>query len=168
MHPLAKKLMFLREFDIGEGQISILGERFLLIPSKIMSEIETVSGLDLEKKYYEIGHSTGKQITETMKKRGVEGGDAWKFIKEFLTMCGWGKVEEVDIDFTNSRAIIKLVSGIKSQKKIHTPNCFILAGILGGVFSNIFPIGVNCVERKCSTADNYCEFVVNQKNGKRI
>jgi predicted hydrocarbon binding protein len=167
-----QKLMFVKQFNMSDGKIEILGDRYVLLsPSEILSlqsidstQMYTIfktssqnsieSLINHAKVYVNIKDESLKNIAKLSKKigRGEEG--LIKTLQIIFDIYGLGKINITMLDNEQKRAYIILeqsslaISHIKS-KGVRGKVCTVTAGILAGIFSYIFEKDVNCAEEKC-------------------
>lgn len=163
MHPLAKKLLVSRQFQIEEGVLEVLGSRMVMFNAQALVELDTV--LD-ERKAYEIGKVVGKNIAGSLDKFGMKGDRLVEFAMNLISLYGWGRPE---IKRMGRPAFIDVVdsvvakSTLVSRKGTHTKErvCHILAGIFAGIFSQARNTDSDAKEVKClAKGEKICEFEI--------
>ena len=158
--------------DPVEGTLNAYGERFLLIPIKLIQSIEDrltknfgpVTATSFE---YEIGREGGANYVRVARKAGIslDSPESIQRIADLLgTSSGWGRVEIVKFDFPKKLARIRWKNGVSVRnKKGKTPVCHFGRGILTGAVSEI--LGANCesIEVSCQgKGDRICEAVIGE------
>lgn len=158
--------------DPVEGTLNAYGERFLLIPIKLIQSIEDrltknfgpVTATSFE---YEIGREGGANYVRVARKAGIklDSPESIQRIADLLgTSSGWGRVEIVKFDFPKKLARIRWKNGVSVRnKRGKTPVCHFGRGILTGAVSEI--LGSNCesIEVSCQgKGDRICEAVIGE------
>ena len=156
--------------DEEQGTLSAYGERFLLIPVKLIHSIEDrltesfgpVTATSFE---YEIGREGGIQYVHVARRVGLEIkslSDVKKMASSLGTLDGWGKVEVIDFDFAKKFARIRWRNGVSVRNnKGRTPVCHFGRGILTGAVQEIFGRRCESIEVSCQgKGDGFCEAVV--------
>src|SRR3989344_2669760 len=83
MSPLIKKLMFVRQFDIGEGKIEMLGDREIMISASVLLELQEQ---DQSKLYEAAKTSSFKNIKGVIEHSKVYGGVKEVMSREFAQL----------------------------------------------------------------------------------
>jgi len=163
MSAFLKKLLFVRQFDLAEGKIEMLGKREIMLPSNFIFAIQ-----DGNKNTYElIKMLTFENIKEWGDKIGSSEEGLIKNIKDIYETFGLGPLEITDLRNEKKEAIIVIRESViaKEYSKIKRSSkgakCEIIASILAGMFSYIFGSDVDAVETKCLfSGSEYCMFNV--------
>ena len=158
--------------DEKQGTLSAYGERFLLIPVKLIHSIEdrlteSLGPVTATSFQYEIGREGGAQYIHLAQKAGFRvksPGDIRKIASSLGTLDGWGKLEIVDFDFNNKFARIRWKNGVSVRnRKGKTPVCHFGRGILTGAVGEIFGIRCESIEVSCQgKGDRFCEAVIGE------
>ncbi len=156
--------------DETKGTLDAHGERFLLIPVRLIHSIEDrltkslgpVTATSFE---YEIGREGGAYYIRLAQKRGldVRTQAGIQRIADILgTMSGWGKLDVVDFDFGKRLVTIRWKNGVSVRnRKGKTPVCHFGRGILTGAVSEILGVKCESIEVACQgKGDSYCEAVI--------
>ena len=156
--------------DERKGTLSAYGERFLLIPVKLIHSIEDrltesfgpIAAISFQ---YEIGKEGGAQYVNLAQKVGIgtrSPGDVQRIASSLGTANGWGKVEIVDFDFNKKSARIRWRNGVSVRnRKGKTPVCHFGRGVLTGAVEEIFGRRLESIEVSCQgKGDSFCEAVV--------
>lgn len=90
-----------------------------------------------------------------------------RLIEQYFKECGFGDLKIEEFSSEEKKAKIKLLDSI-FPKFIKTKSkgavCYVVVGLLSGIFSKIFMTEVECKEVKCvANNDPSCEFVVISK-----
>lgn len=184
LSPIIKKLLFVRQFDIDEGKIKLLGDREIMLHASALLELQEID----ETKLYDIAKQSSlkqlsgavehakvyskmkdvfiEEIASLGKKIGETDQGVIKTLQEIFEVYGLGQMTIEDIDNSGKKASIIIRDstiadewGEKHGGKSKAAICTITAGVLAGIFSYIFGKTVDCVETKCKAEGNsYCMF----------
>jgi predicted hydrocarbon binding protein len=153
-----------------QGTLSAYGERFLLIPVKLIHSIEdrlteSFGPITATSLQYEIGKEGGAQYVHLAQKVGIgtkSPSDVQRIASRLGTHNGWGKVEIVDFDFNKKIARIRWKNGVSVRnRKGKTPVCHFGRGVLTGAVEEIFGRRCESIEISCQgKGDSFCEAVV--------
>lgn len=156
--------------DERRGTLNAYGERFLLIPVKLIHAIEdrlvkTLGPVTATSFEYEIGREGGAQYTRLGLKAGLNFRNqaGIQQIDDSLgALSGWGKIEIVSFDFSKKLAGIRWKNGVSVRNtRGKTPVCRFGRGILTGAVAEIFGRKCESIEVKCQgKGDGFCEAVV--------
>ena len=158
--------------DPVEGTLNAYGERFLLIPIKLIHSIEdrlakNFGPVTATSFQYEIGREGGANYVRVARKAGInlDSSESIQRIADLLgTSSGWGRVEIVEFNFPKKLARIRWKNGVSVRsRKGKTPVCHFGRGILTGAVSEI--LGANCesIEVSCQgKGDKICEAVIGE------
>jgi predicted hydrocarbon binding protein len=158
--------------DERRGTMSAYGERFLLIPVKLIHSIEdrlteSLGPITATSFQYEIGREGGAQYVHLAQKAGFSvksPGDIQRIASSLGTLDGWGKLEIVDFDFVNKFARIRWKNGVSVRnRKGKTPVCHFGRGILTGAVGEIFGTRCESIEVACQAkGDRFCEAIIGE------
>ncbi len=185
LSPLIQKLLFVKQFSIDGGRISVLGNDFIMLDASNLLELQE---LDKTKMYNIVKESARSQlkrivehaqvykkmkeaslrsIAELSKKVGITDEGQIKVLQELFDIYGLGKLEIINLDNPHKRATLRLhdsslVSAYFERYKVKAKVCAITAGILAGIFSYLFDKkDLECVEIKCKAErEDFCLFEV--------
>ena len=156
--------------DEKKGTLSAYGERFLLIPVKLIHSIEdrltdNFGPITATIFQYEIGKEGGAQYVRLAEKVGIGAKsptDVQRIASSLGTANGWGKVEIVDFDFNKKIARIRWKNGVSVRNRNgKTPVCHFGRGVLTGAVEEIFGRRLESIELSCQgKGDRFCEAVV--------
>lgn len=161
-----------RELVVDEkrGTLSAYGERFLLIPVKLIHSIEDrltenlgpIAAISFQ---YEIGKEGGAQYVHLAQKAGIGTKspiDVQRIASSLGTANGWGRVEIVNFDFKKRIARIRWKNGVSVRNRNgKTPVCHFGRGVLTGAVEEIFGRRLESIEVSCQgKGDKFCEAVV--------
>lgn len=168
LSPLLQKLLFVNQFNIADGRIDILGNRYIMLnaadiialqeidstkmykTAKNMSKDNIKSLVEHAAVYKNIKDQSLKNIAELSKKIGKSDEGVIKTLQSLFEVYGLGKLEIMDLDNKNNRALLKIRdSTLGKVKKSKNAVCTLTAGVLAGIFSYIFKKDVDCVETDC-------------------
>jgi predicted hydrocarbon binding protein len=156
--------------DEKKGTLNAYGERFLLIPVKLIHSIEdrlteSFGPITATSFQYEIGKEGGAEYVHLAQKVGLGTKspiDVQRIASSLGTHNGWGKVEIVDFDFNKKIARIRWKNGVSVRnRKGKTPVCHFGRGVLTGAVEEIFGRRCESIEISCQgKGDKFCEAVV--------
>ncbi len=156
--------------DEEQGTLSAYGERFLLIPVKLIHSIEdrlteSFGPITATSFQYEIGKEGGAQYVHLAQKVGIGTRsplDVQRIASSLGTHNGWGKVEIIDFDFKKKIARIRWKNGVSVRnRKGKTSVCHFGRGVLTGAVEEIFGRRCESIEVSCQgKGDKFCEAVV--------
>ena len=156
--------------DEKQGTLSAYGERFLLIPVKLIHAIEdrlteSFGPITATSFQYEIGKEGGAQYVRLAQKVGIgiKGfSDVQRIASSLGTLDGWGRVEIVDFDFAKKFARIRWKNGVSVRnRKGKTAVCHFGRGVLTGAVEEIFGRRLESIEVSCQgKGDRFCEAIV--------
>lgn len=168
---LARLRQILKAFDIDEesGMLTAYGERFLLIPVKLIHSIEdrltdNLGPVTATSFQYEIGKNGGRVYVRLLDRAGYRKSDfstTQKASDQFGTMAGWGKIEVVE-NRPKSLIRVRWTHGISVRnKRGKTPVCHFIRGVMTGATEESWRTRCESLELYCEgKGDRYCETVV--------
>ncbi len=184
--PILKKLLFVRQFDIDQGKINLLGDREIMLHASAIlalqeidetklyqaakeSSIKNMSGaVEHAKAYGHVREVFVAEIAELGKKIGQTDQGTIKTLQDIFNVYGLGEMVIQQLENTTKQAVVVIKDSamadeyIKKRKaKSKDPVCAVVAGVIAGMFSFIFGKEVECLEQKCKAQGNgYCLFKV--------
>ncbi len=186
LSPMLKKLLFVRQFAIEDGKISLLGGREVMLDASALLELQEIDETklyDIAKKssfrnlvefvsharvYYRVKDAFMQNIYKLGGKIGQNDAGIIKTLQDIFNIYGLGEMSIQNIDNAKKEVLIAIkdstvaeewLKKYKARSKI--PVCTLTAGILAGMFSYVFNKETDCVELKCKAAGNsYCLFKV--------
>jgi len=186
LSPILKKLLFVRQFDIDNGKITLLGDREIMLSASAILELQAIdesklyaaakksafrdiSGIVEHAKVYDKMKSVFiSDIARLGAKIGETDVGVLKTLQDLFNVYGLGEMSIADINNTKKQALINIKDGTlaeeflkKKRARSKEAVCTLTAGVIAGVFSYIFGKEVDCVEAKCK-AQGYsnCMFKV--------
>ncbi len=169
---LARLRQALKGVDIDDesGVLTAYGERFLLIPVKLIHSIEdrltdNLGPVTATSFQYEIGRQGGRVYARLLDMAGYRRGDlgaSQKAADQFGTLAGWGKIEVVESDSEKGIIRVRWRNGLSVRnKKGRTPVCHFVRGVMTGGAEEAWGRRCESVEILCEgKGDSYCEAVV--------
>jgi len=158
--------------DQKKGTLNAYGERFLLIPVKLIHSIEdrlteslgSVTATSFE---YEIGREGGSKFIQLAQKAGlgIKTAQEIQRVADVLgTMSGWGKIDVVDFDFSKKSIRIRWKNGVSVRNRTgKTPVCHFGRGILTGAVAAILKSSCESIEVSCQgKGDKFCEAIIGE------
>ena len=181
---LLQRLLFVNQFNIIDGKIEILGNRYIMLDASdflVLQEIDKTKmykvAKDLSKNnlsdmvehaqvYKGMKDQSLQNIAELSKKIGKTDEGVIKTLQSLFELYGLGKLEIIDLNNEKRKAILRvhqstLALAQLKKGKVRGPVCTLTAGILAGIFSYIFQKNVDCGENTCiAKGDSLCEFEI--------
>ncbi|MBN2457774.1 4-vinyl reductase [Candidatus Woesearchaeota archaeon] len=161
-----KKLMFARQFDMGDGTILILGNEHIMLGSEILYMLQEKNPQEF---FESIRESTRELTKHYFEKLGASQVRSNFTVEGIFNDFGLGKIEVVELGET--RAVINLFnSAIARQYLKLNPEtdhgvCNLTAAVLAGMFSFILKTDVMCEEHDCIAKGNdKCKFILMYEN----
>jgi len=174
LSPILKKLLFVRQFDIDNGKIKLLGDSEIMLNALAILELQEID----ESKLYDIAKRSSfkkmssfvehAKVYKKMKdvfmtdaarlgtKIGETDTGVIKTLQELFNVYGLGEMLIQEIDNKQKEALIMIRKGTLAQEwmkkkrtKSKMPVCTLTSGVIAGIFSYIFKKEVDCVEAKC-------------------
>ncbi len=151
-----QRLLFVKEFDIGNGNTEVIGTKQMLVPLKFLIEMQHA---DPDQFYKYMNESVVAYIGRIEKEFGSE---TFKRMEEIFGMFGLGKLRVVDFDKENKKALVEVRDTplLKDYtREYHV--CSITTGVLAGMFTKLFDKEVHAIVNKCmAKGDDHCEFIL--------
>ena len=163
------RFIFANALTYKHNNFYLVNTPFVISPTDILVSLVAQNDTDLNTKiYYAIKESTKKNLLKQLDlDLRVENEKAISLFTEFFTASGWGKLEIIDIDSKEKRAILSLENSPFASAlrwKTNKPVDHFMRGLLAGFFSKLFKLEVDCVETKCAAMNhNFCEFIIKSR-----
>lgn len=151
-----QRLLFVRDFDLGNGNNDVVGTKQFLLPLSFLVEMQ------------EIDHET---VFRLMKKHvhdyivdlaRVFESEMFSKSTDIFALFGIGHLKIIDFDKDKKRALVEVQD--TPLTKLYTSNepvCSITTGVLSGMFSYLLHSDVNAYVNKCmAKGGRYCEFII--------
>lgn len=136
---------------------------FLIMPNDIIAGVLCNEDAEFSRLlYWHVKDSVQKNLCKRFDVGfGLKNGNLVRFIEDFISYSGWGKLQTMDLDFKKKRAIIHLRDNPFAVNHSKKPIDHVMRGILAGFFSGLFNEEMDCVETKCcSCGKENCEFIL--------
>jgi predicted hydrocarbon binding protein len=186
LSPFLQKLLFVNQFEVNQGKITLLGDRKIMLDASIilaLQETDETKAYDMAKKigfenisgavehvkvYGAIKNAMIKELAVLGEKIGETDEGTIKTLENFFNLYGLGLMSIQNIDNENKSALIEVKdsaiadSWLTSKKaKSKDTACTLTAGVLAGMFSYIFGKDIDCREQKCKAqGEDSCVFKV--------
>lgn len=186
LSPFLQKLLFVNQFEVNNGKITLLGDRKIMLDASIilaLQETDETKAYDMAKKigfenisgavehakvYGAIKNAMIKELAILGEKIGETDEGTIKTLENFFNVYGLGLMSIRDINNEQKTALIELKESaiadawLASHKaKSKTTVCTLTAGVLAGLFSYIFGKDIDCREQKCKAqTEDSCFFKV--------
>jgi predicted hydrocarbon binding protein len=158
--------------DEKRGTLNAYGDRFLLIPVKLIHSMEdrlakSLGPITATSFEYEIGKEGGAQFASLALKAGLDiksRAGIQQVANTLGAQSGWGKIEVAEFDFGKHLARIRWKNGVSVRnRKGKTPVCHFGRGILTGAVEEILGRKCESIEVTCQgKGDPFCEAVVGE------
>lgn len=163
------KFIFTNGLQYKHNNFYLLNLPFVIAPNEIFIGLLEQDDEAFERKlYYSTKDSVKKHfMSEVDTDFGLKGEKLVNFLETYFVSSGWGTISNVDLDFENKKAIVKVSNNpfsIHLHKKVSSPCDHFLRGIFAGIFSRIFNAEIDCVEVHCAAlGESDCEFIIKKK-----
>jgi predicted hydrocarbon binding protein len=165
-----KKLLLSRRIEIDNGRFKVFDKNFLLGSLQgfvfLREELKKQKSTDT---LYKFGEEISKEIYDYIKKFGGGKEEILRFWLNMVNMSGFGSIEIIEAKDKELQAIVNCINSpmaeyyFKTLKKSEAAD-EMLAGIIGGFFSQWFEKPVVCEEITCmAKGGRYCQFKVSSK-----
>lgn len=182
---LLQKLLFIKQFNISDGKVEILGNNYIMLDASDLLALQTIdktkmygaaknsskenlkSLVEHASVYKSIKDESVKNIAELSKKIGKNDDGIIKTLQSLFEIYGLGKLTIINLDNSKKQATLKVENSTLAMvqlKKSKSKNCVctLTSGILAGIFSYIFNSDADCIEKKClAKGDQFCYFEIN-------
>lgn len=181
MFSFVKKLIFARQLRMERGEIEMLGQRMLIIPSYTFAYM-----IKNSKNHVETGkfiYNACKHVNRdnagftygVSRKFGLEGADLIKWMADIATMAGFGVIEIISIDEKEKRAVVHIEDSPIAKLVGHSkyPVDHPIRGYMAGAAEVVFNKNIknekkwqlyDYIETKCTaSSDKICEFVLDKR-----
>ncbi|MFH1239666.1 MAG: 4-vinyl reductase [Candidatus Diapherotrites archaeon] len=164
------RFIFANALTYKHNNFYLVNTPFVISPTDILVSLVAQNDSELNTKiYYAIKESTKNNL---LKQLGldfrVENEKAVSIFTNFFTASGWGKIEKINFDVKEKRAIVSLENSPFASAlrwKTNKPVDHFMRGLLAGFFSKLFNLEVDCVETKCAAMNhNSCEFIIKSRS----
>jgi len=181
-----QKLLFVDQFGIADGKITLLGHRQIMLHASALLELQEIDesmiynivkkssfnningAVEHAKVYKRIKNVIVNELAQIGQKIGRNDEGAIKTLESFFDIYGLGMMKIVNLDNQKNEASVEIKDSTiagewieKNHKKSRSSVCTLTAGVLAGMFSYIFGKDVDCVEEKCRAKGNdYCLFEI--------
>lgn len=164
------RFIFANALKYKHNNFYLVNTPFVISPTDILVSLVAQNDTELNTKiYYAIKESTKNNLLKQLDLDfRVENGKAVSLFTNFFTASGWGKIEIIDINHKEKRAIISIENSPFASAlrwKTNKPVDHFMRGLLAGFFSKLFSLEVDCVETKCSAMNHkFCEFIIKSRS----
>ncbi|MDD5086871.1 MAG: hypothetical protein PHV16_03900, partial [Candidatus Nanoarchaeia archaeon] len=100
-----KKLLFVRQFFMIDGKIEVLGKRQVMLPTEVLSELDSCNAKDDYKKLKKIFM---ENIKDYAKKIGSGEEGMYKNIVDVFETFGLGRIEVVKSDNKKKTCVLRI------------------------------------------------------------
>jgi predicted hydrocarbon binding protein len=160
------KYIFTNTLKYRNNNFFLLNIPFSIIPTEIIVAISSQNDIEFNRKiYFSIKENTRKNMVKQFQLDfGLDRKKSLIVFENFFSASGWGKIQTIDINFENKRAIIivensPIATSLKG--KVSFPVDIILRAIFAGIFSEAFQENVDCVESECvAVSGERCKFII--------
>lgn len=158
------KYIFTNSLSYKHNNFYLLNLPLLIMPVSALAAIAERNDRQLNIDiYYSVKDSVMALVKkEILSEFGAEGEKGVEFMNTFFSACGWGKIDVIDFDKANTRAIISVSNSpvASACRTSPVPADTFLRAFFAGVFSVYFKKNIECVEVKClCLGAQSCEFV---------
>jgi predicted hydrocarbon binding protein len=159
------KYIFTNSFNYKHNNFYLINIPLVILPVNTLVAIAEQNNKDLNiEVYYSVKESLISLIKENIiSEFGTSNEKIVEFMNNFFSACGWGKIDIIDLDKSNTRAIISVTNSPVSKlcKTSKSPCDTFLRGFFAATFSAYFKKDIDCVEIKCACLGSQsCEFII--------
>lgn len=185
LSPFVQKLLFIKKFDISDGVIEILNNKYIMLDASDLLTLQEVDETKMYEKmkenfkskfkriltdhakvYQTIKEQELRNVAELSKRLKNSDEGIMKLLQKIFNTYGLGRMEMINLNNEKNEAIIKINQSTIAQEYLNKYNknskervCVLTAGILAGTFSFLFEKNIDCVEEKClAQGDDHCLF----------
>jgi len=173
MLPFVAKLLMSGQLNFEKGNLSIFGERVLIIPLELILILvrESLKDKKLAKYVYESSkQSVIGFCTDIQKRLKVTQKETLDILINLTEMNGYGEITPIKVDYKNKVAIYHLKDlpskaffGKMKVNKSTTVDVY-WCGLVAGGMSFVFSEDIDCIETRCIiTGKVSCEIVAARK-----
>lgn len=170
-----EKLMLARQLKFTDGEIDMLGQRVVIVPSdlftKYMADIN-----DKPDRIAEVYNSAKQAMKENFgvnigKSYGFNFNDFSNWFVELATLSGWGNVKFEENDKERHVAVITIKNSpiaVGLKGKVSSPCDHIIRGLMAGGSSSAYKNNVDMIETDCEALGaEKCKFIIDTKDNLR-
>jgi predicted hydrocarbon binding protein len=173
MLPFVSKLLLSRQLSFERGELSIFGQRIIIVPIELIEIliIESVKDPNFEKSIYTaMKESVRKFCEELHKKNNIQQKQMLDVLGKLTEMNGYGEYRLIKVNYDKKFAVVHMkglpsqaLRGTKEMKGKDAVDSY-WAGMLAGGGCFVFGEDVDAIETRCViTGKNSCEFVLGNK-----
>jgi hypothetical protein len=134
LSPFLKKLMFVRQFDMADGAIEVLGCRQAMLPMGVVLELQAVNP---ERCYGLVKQGIRTSLEDYNKRIGATSEGVISITEQIVETYGLGRPQIVVLDNARKQATVRVFGAPGGGNNI-------LPAIIAGMFSFIFKKDVDC------------------------
>ncbi len=144
------------------GALTFNDVRYLLIRPETLMEfqraVEAEAGPDRAGELLYRGGFTGGQLSGRRYKEafGLSPREAVEFMCRMGGEIGWGRFEVEALDGERARLVVNVHNSVFAQARLQLagpreplPGCHLIRGVLGGLMSGLYSVGVQAREAAC-------------------
>lgn len=173
MLPFVSKLLLSRQLSFERGELSIFGQRIIIVPIELieMLIIESAKDPDFEKAIYNAMKESVRTFCEELnKKNNIQQKEMLDVLGKLTEMNGYGEYRLIKVDYDKKFAVVHMrglpsqaLRGDKRVKGKKSADSY-WAGMLAGGGCFVFGEDVDAVETRCViSGKDSCEFVLGTK-----
>ena len=131
--------------------------------SKALKRIKTKWRTGAEAFLYYLGYDLGYESAQIFRQEIKYYREEVLEVIKVIQALGWGKIEDLTIDFDSKRGGLKIYDLFESKTSIRqftTVKCHFFRGFLAGFLSQLLETNIRVFEIRCiAKGDPYCEFI---------
>ncbi len=174
MLPFVTKLLVGGQLKFEKGNLSIFGERVLIIPLELVLILvkESMKDKKLAKSVYESSKQSVIKFCESIQKRlKISNKEVLEILISLTEMNGYGEITPIKIDYIEKNAVFHLkglpsiaffgnMDNVTDTTTVDVYWCGLVAGGMSFVFSE----DIDCLETRCIVSGKEtCEVIAGQK-----
>jgi len=159
---LLSKLLLRKQITFENGSINILGQPFLMMPSRVISLLFKATPENRKTMYYFCKASGAEFGTALQNNFNLKKDSLRKIGQDIFNIAGWGSLNFYKLDYETNTANVRLFkSTVANQFQSKDPIDHTARGFFAGFATIVFDTDVDCIETSClATGKDHCEFIV--------
>ena len=151
-----QRLLFVREFEIGNGRTEIIGTKETLVPLSLLMRLQESN----PESFYTNMAECIKGFFDRVEKDF--GEETFTKAEDIYGVFGLGKLRIVDFNREEGKAFVEIhETPLIDDYPGHHHTCSITTGVLSGMFSSLLKKEVHSTVNKCmAKGDPHCEFII--------
>ena len=168
--------MLSKQISFNEGKISLLGQRFVILPAD--SLIYYVLKINKDVKFISKLYNSAKQTVakgfgvDVGRNYSFSFGDYTNWFVEIAKFGGWGIIKWEELEKESHKGVISIENspiGVSLKGKVNSPCDHIIRGFIAGGASSAFKSDVDVIETECiATGSTKCILVIDSNENLKL